>query len=48
MIELGREFHADFLFWMWAIDHELLPEGEALSVPCYTAIKNIRYKALSV
>ena len=38
-VELGREFHADLLFWKWAIDHELLLEGEALSVPCYTAIK---------
>ena len=39
MIELGREFHANLLFWKWAIDHELLLEGEALSTPCYTAIK---------
>ena len=39
MVELGREFHADLLFWKWAIDHELLLEGEALSAPCYTAIK---------
>ena len=38
-VELGREFHADLLFWKWAIDHELLLEGEALSAPCYTAIK---------
>ena len=39
MVELGREFHADLLFWKWAIDHELLLEGEALSAPWYTAIK---------
>ena len=39
MVELGREFHANLLFWKWAIDHELLLEGEALSAPCYTAIK---------
>ena len=38
-VDLGREFHADLLFWKWAIDHELLQEGEALSAPCYTAIK---------
>ena len=38
-VELGREFHADLLFWKWAIDHELLLEGDALSAPCYTAIK---------
>ena len=37
-VELGREFLAD-LFWKWAIDNELLLEGEALSAPCYTAIK---------
>ena len=38
-VELGRGFHADLLFWKWAIDHELLLEGEALSAPRYTAIK---------
>ena len=38
MIELGREFHANLLFWEWAIDHELLLEGEALSSHCYTAV----------
>ena len=38
-LELGREFHTDLLFWEWAVDHELLLEGEALSAPCYTAIK---------
>ena len=37
-VELGREFHADLLR-KWAIDHELLLEGGALSDPCYTAIK---------
>ena len=39
MIELGKEFQAGLLFWKWAIDHELLVEGEALSAPCYMAIK---------
>ena len=38
-VELGREFHADLPFWKWAIDHELLLEGEALRAPCYTVIK---------
>ena len=38
-VELGRGFHADLLFWKWAIDHKLLLEGEAPSAPCYTAIK---------
>ena len=38
-VGLGREFHANLLFWKWAIDHELLHEGEARSAPCYTAIK---------
>ena len=37
-VELRREFHVD-LFWKWAIDHELLLEGEALSAPCFTAIE---------
>ena len=32
-VELGREFHADLLFWKWAIDHELLLEGEVFSAP---------------
>ena len=31
-VELGREFLAD-LFWKWAIDNELLLEGEGLSAP---------------
>ena len=35
-VGLGREFHADLLFWKWAIDHQLLHEGEALSAPWYT------------
>ena len=38
-VGLGREFHADLLFWKWANDHELLHEGGALSAPCYTAIQ---------
>ena len=38
-VGFGREFHADLFFWNWAIDHELLHEGEALSAPCYTAIQ---------
>ena len=38
-VGLGTEFHADLLFWKWAIDHELLHEGEAPSAPCYTAIQ---------
>ena len=38
-VEIGGEFHADLLFKMWVIDHALLLEGEALSAPCYTAIK---------
>ena len=38
-VGLGREFHADLLFWKWAIDHGLLHEGEALSASCYTAIQ---------
>ena len=25
-VELGREFHADLLFWKWAIDHDQLLE----------------------
>ena len=35
---LGREFHADLLFWKWATGHELLVEGEAIGA-CYTAIQ---------
>ena len=38
-LELGREFHADLVFWKWAIDHELLLEGGAISAPRYTTIK---------
>ena len=38
-VSLGREFHADLLFWKWAIDHELLQVGETLSAPCYAALK---------
>ena len=38
-VGLGREFQADLFLWKWAIDHELLLEREALSAPCYTAIK---------
>ena len=30
-MSLGREFPADFLFWEWAIDHELLQVGETLN-----------------
>ena len=37
-VVLGRYFHANLVFWKWAIDHELLHKGEALSDPCYTAI----------
>ena len=40
-VGLGREFHAALFFWKWAIDHELLHEGEALSAPCYTAIQRL-------
>ena len=36
---LGSEFHANFRFWKWAINHKLLQVGEAVSVPCYTALK---------
>ena len=36
---LGSEFHADLRFWKWAINHKLLQVGEAVSVPCYTALK---------
>ena len=39
VVELGRAFHADLLFWKWAIDHELLLEGGGLSVPSYMGIK---------
>ena len=39
IVGLGREFHADLLFWKWAIDHELMRVGEALSAPCYAAMK---------
>ena len=39
MVELDNEFHANFLFSKWAIDHEQLLEGEAISVPCYTVIE---------
>ena len=38
-VELGREVHADLLFWTRAIDHELLLEGEVLRAPCRTAIQ---------
>ena len=43
MVELRREFHADLLFWKWAIDHELSLQGEALSAPCYTAKKTTHH-----
>ena len=36
---IGREFHADLLFWEWAINRNLLQTGEAISAPCYTALK---------
>ena len=39
MIELGRAFRADLLFRKWTIYHELPLEVEALSAPCYTAIR---------
>ena len=38
-MSLGREFHADLLFWKRAIDYELLQVGETLSAPCYAALK---------
>ena len=38
-VRLGREFHADLLFWKRAIDNELLQAGEALSAPCYSVMK---------
>ena len=38
-VGLCREFHADALFWKWAGDNELLLEGQAISAPCYTAMK---------
>ena len=38
-VGFGIEFHADLLSWKWAIDIELLLEGEALSAPCYTVMK---------
>ena len=38
-VEPGREVHADRLFWKWAMDNELLSEGETLSSPSYTALK---------
>ena len=34
----GRDFHAALPLWKWAIVHERLHQGEALSAPCYTAI----------
>ena len=40
-VGLGIEFYADFLLCKWAIDHELLHEGEALSAPCYTVIQRL-------
>ena len=39
LVELGGEFHADLLFWKWAIDHKLLLEGGVLSALCYAMIK---------
>ena len=39
LVGLGREFHADFLFWKWAKRHKLLPAGETVVKPCYTALK---------
>ena len=41
-MELGREVNAGLPFLEWAIDHELLLEGEALSALCYTALKDPR------
>ena len=40
-VELGREFHADILFWKWATENEILLPREALSAPCYTATKRL-------
>ena len=37
-VHLGRKFHADLLFWKWAINHKLLEVGEAFSLPCCTAL----------
>ena len=46
VVGLGSEFHVDLfwkfhadLFWKWAINHKLLQAGEAVSAPCYTALK---------
>ena len=39
VVRLGREFHADLLFWKWAIDHELMRVAESLSAPCYVAMR---------
>ena len=38
-MELGREVNAGLPFLEWAIDHELLLEGEALIALCYAALK---------
>ena len=38
-VRLGSEFHADLLFWKWPINHKILHAGEAVSVPCYTALE---------
>ena len=39
VVSLGGQFHADFLFWKWAINRKLLQAGEAVSAPCYTALQ---------
>ena len=39
VVRLGSEFHADLLFWKWAIKHKLLQAGEVVSARCYPALK---------
>ena len=41
VVRLGRDFHADLLFWNWAINHKLLQVVEAASAPCYTTLKRL-------
>lgn len=47
-IELGRVFYADISFWKWAVYHELLLTGGALSAPCHTTRKQPEKRHYSI
>ena len=41
VVRLDREFHAELLFWKWAISRKLLQVWEEVSAPCYLSLIHI-------